>query len=165
MKQPSLPGSCGLINPHAVLISRGFVISWFQIKCIVAHKHQNANSSWHILLISLVMASTCARSWWKDLPHFHFIWSCVVYNPPTMGFGLVWSDFFWMIISKHHLIMNEIIYIYFTHSYSLFPTVPCFGPNVLQRFSCSHYRLWHYERGIFFSMKHLLINDLILSNS
>lgn len=37
----------------------------------------------------------------------------------------------------------------FIHFY--FPTVPCTGANVLQRFSRSHHRLWHHERGPFLS--------------
>lgn len=40
----------------------------------------------------------------------------------------------------------------FTHIRSLCFTVPCFGTDVLPRFSCGHYCLWHHERGIFFKL-------------
>lgn len=105
-RTPSLPGSYGFINAHVVLIMQGFVICWFQIKCIVFHKYRNANCFWHILLILLLMASTCVRSWWKDLPHFHFKESHLVYRLWTLSLwfgkmvrGVLFAHFLYSVLS------------------------------------------------------------------
>lgn len=70
-----------------------------------------------------------------------------------------------MIISKHHLIMNEIIYIYFTHSLFSVPQFRALAP-MYYRGSAAAIIVYDITKEVFFfSMKHLLINDLILSNS
>lgn len=57
---------------HAALITRSFLTYWAKITCIVFHKYPNSNSFWHFLLIFLLIAFTCVRQWWKDVPCAHF---------------------------------------------------------------------------------------------